>query len=116
MCPHDHDGVSVEPRRRAHIDGKNALERRAEIAAGAVTLGAADYQQTAAQVAHIFFDGLHLCVRQLKGRHVIEHQKIVSRELGERQRMRPGQRFDNRVALHLQYFGDHALTFRLRRE
>ena len=66
----------------AHIHGKNSFERRAKIAARAVTLRSADDEQSTAEIAHIFFDGFHFGVGKLKRRDIIEHQEIVSGELG----------------------------------
>ena len=103
----------LQARRRTHIDGKNPLQRRAKIAAGAVTLRTADHQQAAAQVAHVLLDRLHLRVRKLKRGNVVEHQKIVGRQLGQGERVRRRRGFDHRVTLDSQDLGDHVLVFRL---
>ena len=73
----------IKSRRRAHVDRKNPLQSGSIVAAGAITLRAADDQQTAAQFAHVLLNVLHLCIRQLKSRHIIEHQEIKRRKLGE---------------------------------
>ena len=66
----------IKPRRRAHVDRKNPLQSSSIVAARAITLRAANDQQTAAQIAHVLFNVFHLGIRQLKSRHIIEHQEI----------------------------------------
>ena len=73
----DHRHVrQIEPRGRPHVHRQNSFKRRAIVAAGAVTLRSADDEESAAQVADIFFNGFHFAIGKLKSGHIVEDQEI----------------------------------------
>ena len=104
----------IEPRRRSHVNGKDTFQRRPVIAARAITLGAADNQQAAAQIPDILFDVFHLCIGKLKSGDVVQDHQVKGRKLRERQRVCLRRRFHHRIPLNLQHAREKALAFLLR--
>ena len=67
----------------AHIDRQGLLERGLLVAAGAVRIGAADHDQTPADVPHVDLQCGELAVGQPRTGHIDQHHAVVRRQRAE---------------------------------
>ena len=88
-----------------HVDRQRLLHRRVQVAPGAEAVAAADHDESLAQVADVHLERGHGRIAELRCLDVVEHDRVVAGERGERRRY-AARRHDGHLQAALAEGGD----------